>query len=105
MLFSLTACSVTHHMTVNYNHVTHEVRVKDSLVHPNFFDVNRQMDDEFEVVMYEHQIKELKVLHFFFDKDYNYRVGRVYFYSPFMSNYMQDNEWFTFEVAYKNRRK
>jgi hypothetical protein len=99
----LVSCNTAKTITLSYNHVTDEVRVNDSLQNPHAMDVWNQLDDEFEIVIHKHRIKSITPVGFKYEYEPYYTNGRVYFYSPDMSKYMADNEWFTFIVVYKKR--
>lgn len=104
IVLSLSSCTVKHHAVMKFNHVTGAVMLNDTLAHPQQFDIWNQLDDEFEIVMFDGKITELKPVFFDYPFENYYRVGRVYFYSPDMSKYMQDHEWFLFEVTYTKSR-
>lgn len=99
----LVSCGTKKHLVLSYNHVTGEVRSGDEMQHPNTMDVWNLTDDEFTIVLHDYRITNLTPISF--DKDYKVDVeaGRAYFHSPFMSEYMEKNNWFTFDVTYTKK--
>ena len=84
---------------VKYNHITHETYVNDSLQPTTH--VYMQYEDELQILSKE-PIQDIKPIGF--DFEYNVEVNDKhlgYFYAPSMSEYMQNNDVFVFEITYK----
>lgn len=95
------ACNAEKHAILTYNHVTGETRINDSLQHPNNVDVWTHTDDELTLVIYGYKITSAKSVRYEYESQMDVELGRAYFYSPWLSVYMETDQWFIFDITYK----
>lgn len=100
ILLTLVSCGVKQHTTLAYNHVTGECRINNEIQYPRDVEIIDRVDDEFAIALYGKEISKVQPLTFGFKYYVQIEEGCAYFYSPFMSEYMQDNEWFVFDLTY-----
>lgn len=96
LLFS---CAPTKNTVIKYNHLTKEI-IKDSIL---TVDVDVAIDDEIFINIRGKKIKEIKPQQFIYQYDIDERNGQIWFYSRYMSEYMEKNDTLTFEIKYTKR--
>lgn len=90
--------ALTHKTTVKYNHISGKVITNDTILES----LISEYEDELTLrINVSRKIIKITPLNFRFENDIKISGREAYFYSGDMSEYMQHNTWFNFEIEYK----